>query len=424
MKILWICNVMLPAISNLLGIHAVPYGGWLTGAMNGLNKSERKIRLGVCCPFDNGKEVEKYSIDNIAYYNFPSRREYITDYSWYQPWFRSIFNDFKPDILHIFGTEFSHSLAAAKAFAKPDRTLVSIQGLCSEIAKYYFSQLPLHVSHGFNLRDVLRRDTLVVQRNSFISRGENEIKLLRAVGHVSGRTDWDKACTMQINPKLNYHFCNETLRESFYSDRWQLEKCEKHSIFASSCSYPIKGFHILLEAMPEILRRFPDAKIYVTGLNPYDIPIYKLPAYAKYLRRLINQNGLRETVNFCGTLDEQQMKDQYLKSNVFVLPSLIENSPNSLGEAMLLGVPCVAADVGGVSNLMTHGQDGLVYQHNAANMLAHYVCEIFENETLARTFSDNAAQHAETTYHPEVNAQKLMEIYETILEVDKNAERH
>lgn len=424
MRVLWICNVMLPAISNVLGIHTVPYGGWLTGAMQGLNTSEKKISLGVCCPFDNVKEVAKYSVDNITYFIFPSGRAYITDYAWYQPWFSSIFNDFEPDIFHVFGTEFAHSLAAAKAFANPARTLVSIQGLCSEYAKYYFSKLPLYVSHGFNLRDFLRRDTLMAQRNSFISRGKNEIKLLKSVEHVSGRTDWDKACTMQINSKLNYHFCNETLREIFYSGRWQLENCEKHSIFASSCSYPIKGFHLLLQAMPEILRFFPDAKIYVTGLDPYDKPAYKLPAYPKYLRLLIKQNDLREHVHFCGALDERQMKDRYLKSNVFVLPSLIENSPNSLGEAMLLGVPCVAADVGGVSNLIIHGHEGFVYQHNGVNMLAHYLCEIFENETLARTFSANATKHAETTHHPEINAQKLMEIYDTILKVDKIADRH
>ena len=53
------------------------------------------------------------------------------------------------------------------------------------------------------------------------------------------------------------------------------------------------------------------------------------------------------------------MKDRFLKSHMYLCPSAIENSPNSLGEAMLLGVPCVAADVGGISSIFENGKDGI-----------------------------------------------------------------
>ena len=89
---------------------------------------------------------------------------------------------------------------------------------------------------------------------------------------------------------------------------------------------------------------------------------------------------LERNVVFTGPLDEEKMCQRYLKSNVFVCPSSIENSPNSLGEAMVLGVPCVASDVGGVSDMLKHKEEGFVYQTDAPYMLAHYVCEIFENE--------------------------------------------
>ena len=67
------------------------------------------------------------------------------------------------------------------------------------------------------------------------------------------------------------------------------------------------------------------------------------------------------------------MKERFLKSNVFVSPSTIENSPNSLGEAMLLGIPCISSDVGGVKNLLKHEEEGYVYQTDAPYMLAYYV---------------------------------------------------
>lgn len=71
------------------------------------------------------------------------------------------------------------------------------------------------------------------------------------------------------------------------------------------------------------------------------------------------------------------MKERYLKSQVFVLPSSIENSPNSLGEAMLLGVPCIASDVGGVRCLMTHSVEGLIYPADDPRLLAYDICEMF-----------------------------------------------
>jgi glycosyltransferase involved in cell wall biosynthesis len=120
-------------------------------------------------------------------------------------------------------------------------------------------------------------------------------------------------------------------------------------------------------------------------------------------------------VVFTGILDEKQMCERYLKSHVFVCPSSIENSPNSLGEAMILGVPCVASDVGGVIDLLTHREEGFVYQTDAPYMLAHYVCEIFANDDLALQFSKKARIHAIKTHNKEENTKRMMEIYREII---------
>lgn len=158
---------------------------------------------------------------------------------------------------------------------------------------------------------------------------------------------------------------NETLRGVFYRDRWSKYNCQTYRIFLSQGDYPLKGFHYLLQAMPKILEQFPDAEVYVAGANILKAEtwkdVLKLPAYGKYLKKLIREHHLEEKVTMLGRLDAEEMKKQYLSCHVFVCPSALENSPNSVGEAMLLGVPCVAANVGGIHNILTDGGDGFLY---------------------------------------------------------------
>ena len=134
----------------------------------------------------------------------------------------------------------------------------------------------------------------------------------------------------------------------------------------------------------------------------------------KVIESMIEGLGLGN-IHFTGILDEQEMCDRYLKSSVFVCPSSVENSPNSLGEAMLLGVPCVASCVGGIPDMLTHGKEGFMYQANAPHMLAHYVCRIFESDDLALSFSERARERALRTHNVEMNTRRLIEIYGEII---------
>lgn len=109
------------------------------------------------------------------------------------------------------------------------------------------------------------------------------------------------------------------------------------------------------------------------------------------------------------------MCEQYIKSNVFVSASTIENSPNSLGEAMLVGCPVISSDVGGVKNMLIHGVEGFIYQSTAPYMLAYYVKEIFRNKDLAIRFSKNAKIHAVETHNRIENSKRLIRIYNTVI---------
>ena len=257
-------------------------------------------------------------------------------------------------------------------------------------------------------------DNVRQQQKKFALRGKNELEALKLARHVIGRTPWDYALTEKANPDRQYHFCNETLRAPFYGGAWRYAGCTRHRIFASSCVYPIKGFHFLLEAAAQAARIYPDLTIAVPGksfLNLSGKERLREDWYHRYLRKLAEQYGLEHKITFLGNCSAEEMKAAFLDANVFVLPSTAENSPNSLGEAMLLGVPCVASDVGGVSTLMQSGQEGLVVPSADSAALADAICRVFALEDQAEAMGRAAHNHAAVTHDPGKNLTDLLAIY-------------
>ncbi len=418
MRVLWVCNIMLPKIARALGRDAEPVGGWMSGLLDALEGSGTVI--GVAYP-SVGTETVQGMAGDTAYYSFCQPSPVLLSYdAGVEARLRGIIEAFQPDLLHIFGTEYVHSLAAVRAFGRPERTLIGIQGVLSAYAEHFMADVPLWVQKGRTFRDIVKRDNLIHQRESFLIRAKFEREALQRTGHVLGRTDWDKACTEQINPRARYHFGNEVLRDSFYESEWEWERCEKHSLFVSQGSYPIKGLHYVLKALPRILEHYPDAKVYVAGGDITKKETLqdrlRMSSYGKYICRLIEENGLEGHVEYTGFLDEAEMKERFLRSHVFVSPSSIENSPNSVGEAMLLGMPVVVSDVGGVKNLLTHEREGYLYQADAWYMIAYYVNKVFARENEIKAMGAAARRRAQATHSREENSRALLAVYEELME--------
>lgn len=422
MKILWLSNFALPVFAEALGMKRNYSEGWLAGLSKRL-VMDPEIELVVVFPQDISTEFVTGCTGGIKYCGYPapeSNVKYNIDLKWY---FAVLLQRVNPDIINIMGSEYPHCYSMVEACIDCgliSRAIISIQGLVSVIARHYDLGLSKEILYRKTLRDILKRDTLLGELKQLEKRGEYEILALKNIRNVIGRTDWDRACTFQINPKVNYYFNNETLRPAFYTGTWSDPECEPYSIFVSQGGNVIKGLHFVLKAMPIILRQYPKTQLYIAGsdvlLKKQNYPKWRRKAYENMIFDIINEHNLGGRIVFCGRLDETQMRERYLKSNVFISASSIENSPNSIGEAMLLGVPVVASDVGGVKNLLTHQKEGFIYQADAYYMLAYYVCSIFGNKDMAKMISVNAKGHAKVTHNPDINTAKLISIYKTIAE--------
>lgn len=404
MKIAWICNIELPIISESRSAKPSSIGGWLDEMSRCLiNDGNEVLVLYRSTHLTEGQQ------NNLKYIGFTSVTERV----------KHSIKEFDPDIIHIWGTEFSHSYKITKyclEIGLVDRLVVSIQGLVSIISRYHYNAgLPAVVQWGFSIRDVLRWDNIYWGRKAMLDRGALEVAMLRIVKNVIGRTTWDYACVKQINDDIKYYHCNETLREPFYEGKWSLDQCEKHTVFFSQCHYPLKGFHIALEAIKILRTKYSDIKIRVLGPDLFQIPFYRLTFYQMYLKRLIRIYRIKDAVEFCGSLSAIEMRDMFLRNHVFVCSSSVENSSNSIGEAMLLGCPVIASDVGGTRDLLNDGVEGYTYPFDEPYMLAYYIEKVFDNCELANSVSENERKHACVTHNAAKNYRRLLEIYSDII---------
>nr|WP_303192474.1 glycosyltransferase [uncultured Blautia sp.] len=400
MKVLWITNVELPDAANSRGNNVV-VGGWMHQTLNYI-KNSIELYVAACV----SEKYDWIEINSVNYCGFTPEIDEVD--------FGRIIESIDPDCIHIWGSEYNHSYYVTKAarnLSKIECTVLSIQGLVSVYAEHYYDGLPPELIHRRTLKEFFGRRNIAQEKKMMELQGQTEISTFQMLENCIGRTDWDYACAKQMNPQIEYHFCGEILRESFYVNRWKYEECDKEVIFFSQAHYPIKGLHIMLRALPIIKEYYPAVVLRIVGNNPQKKAIFKRSSYEKYICNLIHDNDLSNSIEWLGQLSENEMMLNYKKANVFVCSSSIENSSNSIGEAMLVGTPIVASDVGGIKSFMEHEKEGMLYHSTAVYMLADNVIRIFNSRSLAMQLGNNAHERAKKYHCIEDNLQRLIKIY-------------
>ncbi len=455
MKVLWICNLILPEIAQELKLPFLPKEGWVEGLLHGLMEQENPPEMSIAFPIPKGmkKKGKAAWLDlllpvrgeipmgngKVSFYGFTEDTSHPENYDFrLEREMKALLESARPDVIHCFGTEFPHTLAVARTLKLPKRLLISIQGPISVYAMHYMAHLPEKVQGDVTLRDLLKGDSILRQQQKFYMRGRNELQAVSLAGYVAGRTRFDRRLAMHWNPKLVYRPAGETLRATFYEGSWDRAKAQSGRIFVSQGDYPIKGLHYLLTAVGEFLedaktldltpeekRLEEDLQIYVAGTNIIRnggrMDRLKRTAYGAYLLELIAKYHLEDRVHMLGRLDAAQMKEQYLLASAYVCCSACENSPNSLGEAMVLGTPVVASDVGGIPDMI--GQDeAFMYSASSDDTLEQIAKRL--KAALVNCLTDPeesdrraalAKVHGLENHDPERNRRQLMRIYEEMV---------
>jgi L-malate glycosyltransferase len=416
MKVLWFTNIPMPAMLGVQERDHAGSGSWMVALLKRLARvPDMQIAVACAAPGLAGSEIA--SSDNLQYYPISQGP------AWRLFDFRPPDNDSRhlvacaevvrrvnPDIIHIHGTERFYGLLGAQNLTTIP-LVISLQGLLHEYARlrHYFGVT--------QFRDIIAlQDPVNLFRwmgpfpeyAHFCRAAKRELEILRGNRWFMGRSLWDRAHLMAVNPTARYFHVPEMLRTSFHQSQWDIASCTRHQIIFTNANTFRRGAEMLLDAVTILREDFPGISLALAG------GVEELP-YGKRLQRRISLLGLNDAVQFLGKLNEKRMTTELCKAHVFVIPSLLENSPNSLCEAQLVGLPCVASYCGGIPSLVEEGQTGLLFTAGDATVLAERIRELFVDDHLARKLGAQARQTALTRHDPETVTRTVMKTYESVI---------
>lgn len=389
MRVLWITNSPIAKHREMLGGVALGQsGGWMVTSYDTLHNVDELV-LGVAATY-NGDDIKIEYDDKNVFYLVPLIGDRATDISGNEKnqfFWKKVIEDFHPDVIHLWGTEFSHGLCALKV-AKDIPAVAYIQGLMSQISYHYLAQISLKDQiKSTTLRDVYLRQCYWNQAKKQEKRVQIEQEILKRVKAVIVENEWCANNCRLANRNLAVYKSLLPINPVFAKYDWDISSIKRHSIFTVAGNNPHKGFHMLLKALAIVVKYYPDTVVYIPGAVTRS---NERSSYHKYTQSLIKKYNLSSNLQYLGKLTPEDMAKQMKSCNVFVMPSSIENHSSTLIEAMMVGAPSVSSNVGGISEYLQNGVNGFLYRFEEYQTAATLIMDLFENRELAVSLSDNA----------------------------------
>lgn len=420
MNVLWITNIAFGKLSEMLGVSDInTSGSWLMASLKDFILDDN-FKLTIVTVSDvKTRMICKDA--NVSYCILPGG--YPSTYDIHKKSNRIeweyIRDTYKPDILQVWGTEFSHGYLALQVMEKIP-SVIYMQGLISSISRYYRGGMTYSdILKSITPRDIIKCDWITRSQYKYTSRSHTEAQMIKISKNVIVENNWCATYCKLIEENCVVHKCSLNISEHFYENNWNIDNVIPFTIMSNAAGYPIKGLHILIKALATVVNKYPEAKLLIPGeKSPFNrtfIQKLKETGYSKYIIHLIKNLKLEPNIQFLGKLSSEQMATTMAQSNVFVVPSCIENHSSTLIEAMLVGVPCVASYVGGIPEIVEHNINGMLYRFEEHEILADYICSIFKDKSYAIKLGQSARIKMRSTRNNTVIKDKMISIWDDII---------
>jgi glycosyltransferase involved in cell wall biosynthesis len=175
---------------------------------------------------------------------------------------------------------------------------------------------------------------------------------------------------------------------------------------------PRKGALVFAESIPLIAGEFPEARFAFVGA---DRPSTDGTSQREALRSFFDRERIAGPVTFHGHDSESVYREFYQKATVFVMPSLLENCPYTLLEAMACGLPVVVSDCSGLSEIVADGRTGILFPAGSATELARHVVALLRSPARRRKLGEAARRAIMQRYSLEVCAEATERFYYSLI---------
>lgn len=417
LKILWFSNT--PALANEV-LSKQPRikgtGGWM-GALNDIMKDEVDLHIVFNYPYKttsfsykNTKFHPVYTgnifinlIKNRIFTNVPDDK-YLDSYL-------KIIHEVKPDIIHIHGTENSF-LCILRHTNIP--IVVSVQGNITVYNHKFYSGFDgkyLNKKRYTNLKELVFTPKYFKKSKDTLSKmAKIEQKRMKDIKYVIGRTDWDYRITRILSPYSKYFKGEELLRETFYTNKWEnvYQNEGKLIIFTTNSDNYYKGIETVFHSIALLKDIGIDIEWRIAGIKDDSLIV---SICKSFLGACFPKTGYK----LLGSLDEASLVQELLAAHMYVMPSHIENSPNNLCEAMILGMPCIATYAGGTGSLLKDGEEGILIQDGDPWVMAGAIVELKNDSHKSFIYANNARKRALMRHNKESVLEQYLQIYRSIL---------
>ena len=198
------------------------------------------------------------------------------------------------------------------------------------------------------------------------------------------------------------HVSDDGINDKYFKN-FKKNKSKKLRFAFIGTLIPAKGCHVLIEAFNNIKEKDIELQIYGTHGNSKEEKKY----YEKLIKDIKNKN-----IRLCGTFSSDNIADIFKDIDILIVPSIwYENGPLVIKNALLSKTPVIASDLGGMSYLIRHKENGLLFKPNDPKDLYEKLMIILKNQELIRKLEKNIRKPKSI----KENAEELIKIFRRII---------
>ena len=244
--------------------------------------------------------------------------------------------------------------------------------------------------------------------HSFLPMQKKVAPKLNQIICVSGPSKQDVVEEFLVNPENVEVILNGIDIETFKPDNG-IKVVENRIVTTASADIPLKGLRFLINALPKVLKDFPDTHLIVIGKSPNESKI----------RKLIDDLGLNERISFKSNLSEEEIVDIYHTSQIAVIPSLYEGFGFGAGEAMSCGTPLISTDSGGLKDVI--GDSAIKIASGSVEEIEKEIIALFKNPTKRQQLSLEGRKRMEDLFDWKISALNYVKVFKETINFHKSA---